>query len=104
MTGHLLASDVWRHLETTQRHRAILAPRALSSEPHRLLAALSHEGAHHFLLEPKGSTVLADERSRGFSVQTRILNVDGEQPTSYIDIECKDLASIDAFDLIGRDL
>jgi hypothetical protein len=71
----------------------------------RVLCALDSKDERHLLIP-----VLSDDaeyrdiQSRGVSVVTRMLTVQGDDPAKYIDMHCMDMAGHDIFNLMGGEI
>lgn len=102
----VIEARTWQKLEAEKLVSGRLAARpALPELNVPVLAALSHDGRRHFLLVLSDDDVeLNDTGSRGLAVQTRELNNVGVPAGRYIDLECREQAGNEVFDLIGRDI
>lgn len=101
-----IAQDAWAQLEQTRPTGENLTARLAAPDvTDRLQCALDSDGRRHLLISlAADDEALHDEQSRGLSVLTRELSVQGDPPTRRLDIQCEDAAGHAAFDLIGGEL
>lgn len=100
-------SDIWSLLETEKpTGDRLVARRAYPETATGLLLALDADGRAHILVPlASADQPLDDRRSRGLSVRTLELEVQGGPETRrYIDVTAVDVPGRDALDLIARDL
>lgn len=96
---------IWRQLARTSTRSGILAARpAISGRTTALLAALDHDQSRHLLLAVPPETAFDDDLSRGLTVSTRSLVVEGTPEALYIDLHCEDTSGRDAFNLIAGEI
>ncbi|MEM0135438.1 MAG: PD-(D/E)XK motif protein [Thermoplasmatales archaeon] len=100
----------WEYLERDPpKYGSFTARIAFPSIDRVVMAAIDSEMRRHILIPlPSNEEDLTDNRSRGVSVNTEILQVRGNKrdlPESrYIDIKCMDSAAQEVFDLFGRQI
>jgi hypothetical protein len=102
-----LNPEIWERLAQVEPIGDRLAARSPVPEiTNRLQCAVDSAKRRHLLISLKSSEEeLHDSQSRGLSVVTRELLMQGqESPVRYIDIECQDLAGNLVLDLIGGEL
>lgn len=101
-----IVEETWTRLETSRpRGDNLTARLAFPDSTPRLLAAIDAAGTRHLLvvLESKDEAY-RDLQSRGISVDTRDLRVEGRTAERYLDLVCHDASGYAAFDLIGGEL
>ena len=101
-----IAAEVWTRLETSRPTGENLTARlAVPELTDRLLCAIDAELERHLLVPLQADEqALRDTQSRGLSVETNELTVQGCSPARYIDVTCHDAAGHAAFDLIGSEI
>ncbi len=102
-------SEVWTYLLRDPPYGLSLTARTAFPDLNgEMLAAIDSYGHRHFLIPVSAEEVLTDNRSRGIGVATRELQIKGGRDQSndrrYLDIQCLDVSSFDAFDLIGHQI
>ena len=96
----------WEALESVlPTGEALRARYLVPSVTERVLAALDREGRRHLLI-PIGDIApgVQDSLSKGLTVLTRALLVDGKVLGRYIDLRCNQREGYRAFDIIGQEL
>lgn len=101
-----ISLEVWAQLESARPTGENLTARlAVPDLTDRLQCALDAEGRRHLLIAlTADDDTLIDEQSRGLSVRTRELSIEGAPPTRRLDLKCEDAAGYGAFDLIGGEI
>ena len=98
--------NIWSSLENERPTGQTLWARRASPEiSEKLIAALDSEGNRHYLiLLDIDDLGIHDTQTRGVSVETRDLMIQGHESGHYLDIVCHDSAGHEAFDLIGTEI
>ena len=99
-------SDTWSKLdESSLIGEQLAARRALPGITDHLYCAIDSSGTRHLLIQLKPEEdELHDAQSRGLAVDSRDMVVQGQPPTKYIDIECRDISGHSILDLIGGEI
>jgi hypothetical protein len=93
----------WRDLESGAIAFGSLNARRLPTAG--ITLAVDHLGRRHVLLPvPDLGNRIRDARSRGLSVATRELEVEGRAASPFIDVCCTDTSNLDAFDVVATAL
>jgi hypothetical protein len=99
-------TETWIKLETSRpKGDNLTARHACPEVTDRLLAAIDAAGVRHLLI-----VLVADDKpfrdlqSRGVSVDTKELSIEGKETDRYLDLVCHDSSGHSAFDLVGGDL
>lgn len=101
-----IAAQTWARLgRESLQGQALSAIRAIPDVTDRLVAATDAGGRRHYVVKLANSEPdVQDTQSRGLSVTTRELEIQGHESGRYLDLKCHDAAGHDAFDLIGGEL
>jgi hypothetical protein len=101
-----IAPETWTQLERGRPSGDNLTARlAAPGITDRVQSAIDAEGRRHLLISlAADDEALRDDQSRGLSVVTRELSVQGQPPARWLDIQCQDAAGHGAFDLIGGEV
>ena len=100
----VISNQIWLDLEAVipSGENLVARPVIIDTSP-RLLCALDAEKRRHILIVLRQNEPgIEDTRSRGVSVITRDLHVQGQPSALYIDIICHNAEGYPAFDLIGN--
>jgi Putative PD-(D/E)XK family member, (DUF4420) len=99
-------AEIWTGLETSVPTKGNLTARpAIHGLTNGLLCAIDSARGRHLLLALKpGDSPYRDLRSRGVSVYTRELVVEGRALTPYIELVCQDAIGYAAFDIVGGEI
>lgn len=101
-----IAPEVWIRLEEARpTGDGLIARLGLPSVTDRLMCAVDARGGRHLLivLQPDEDE-LRDLQSRGLSVLTRELVVQGQPSARYMEVECHDATGYPALDVIGAEI
>jgi hypothetical protein len=101
-----IATDIWQRLESSPPAGENLTARlALPGNTDRLLFAIDAFRQRHILIPLQtGEEGLHDTESRGLTVETKELTINGQDLSRYLDIKCEDSSGHDALDLIGNEI
>lgn len=95
--------STWSQLEGAARSFGSLNARRLTRDG--IVLAIDHRGLRHVLIGINDRDQgFNDSRSRGISVTTRHLQVEGEQEGLFLDVCCTDPAGLDAFNLLATEM
>src|SRR5579875_1504455 len=99
-------TETWIKLETLRpKGDNLTARHACPEVTDRLLAAVDSAGVRHLLIILSANDKpFRDLQSRGVSVDTRELSIDGSETGRYLDLVCHDSSGHSGFDLVGGDL
>lgn len=99
-------ADAWLRLHQTEPAGERLAALPVSSSDDvGIMAGLDSSGLHHVLVSIEDDAPpLTDNRSRGITVLTRLLDVQGRGRQRYIDIVCRNADGHPALDIMGEEL
>lgn len=105
MSRHIDA-ETWTRLEASRPRGDNLTARLAAPETsERLLAAIDSAGTRHLLVVlAKDDIGFRDLQSRGVTVATRDLTIEGRATDRFLDIVCHDASGFPAFDLVGAEL
>jgi putative PD-(D/E)XK family protein DUF4420 len=101
-----VSADVWTRL-TAQPPSGdrLTARRAFPDPPSRVLCAVDAGLLRHLLVQLASTDQpVSDSRSRGLTVETRSLHVEGHPDAIYLDVTCHDASGHDALDLIAGEI
>ena len=101
-----ISPELWEHLENTRSNGDLLTARpAATGLGREFLCAVDSQNQRHLLIGLQGNDAeLRDAESRGLTVRTRELTVQGVETARYLDIACQDPLGNPILDLIGREL
>ena len=102
----ILNDELWRKLESESvKGEKISARLAIPEKSRKLYAGLDSTKKRHLLVPlEKNEEEYKDLQSRGLSIVTRDLIVQGSKPKRYIDIACQDTAGYVIFDVIASEI
>ena len=97
--------EMWKHLELNPPTGETLAARLVLPElSKKLYAGIDANKIRHLLVSVSNDDECSDSQSRGLSVATRDLVIQGSEPKRYIDITCHDDSGHIIFDVIGSEI
>lgn len=102
----LVELPVWKQLDAlVPGDETLIAKPATERAGTKLLAAIDTQRNRHLLIRIGGrDDALIDRRTRGLWVETREYVLSNEQSGRFIDLQCRDSAGHETFDMIACDL
>lgn len=101
-----LLNDIWSKLESARPSgENLIARTAIPELTERVKCTLDSSGKRHLLITLNNDEdEVHDAHSRGLTVTTKELAVEGQYPARYVDMECLEITGHPALDIICNEL
>lgn len=97
--------QIWKKLGGNPSGEKIVARLPHPEISESFYCGLDSSGSRHYLFQlEENDEIYSNKQVRGLEVATRELQIRGKDLVVYLDVECRDKAAFDIFDIIGQDI